>query len=81
MLIFLSNPNKPQDAHEINHLVSAEIPDPQTNEELHNMVKKHMIHLPCGVLDPHCPYMTHIVRREMHQEIPKAIKPADRIQC
>ena len=57
MLTFFSNPDKPRDAADVDQLVSAEIPDPQTNEQLHNMVKKHMIHGPCGDLDPHCPCM------------------------
>ena len=34
--------------------MSAEIPDPQQFPNLHEMVKKHMIHGPCGDLDPHC---------------------------
>ncbi|XP_035540203.1 uncharacterized protein LOC109004666 [Juglans regia] len=33
-------------------IVSAEIPDKNTNLHLHNAVVKHMIHGPCGVLNP-----------------------------
>ena len=71
MLIFLSNPDKPQDADDIDHLVSAEIPDPQANEGLHNMVKKHMIHGPCGDLDPHCPCMA---QGKCTRKFPKPLK-------
>ena len=37
--------------------VRAEIPDPQTNPRLHEIVLKHMIHGPCGELNPNSPCM------------------------
>ncbi|XP_011685465.1 PREDICTED: uncharacterized protein LOC105448515 [Wasmannia auropunctata] len=32
----------------VDKIISAEIPDPNENENLHNIVMKHMIHGPCG---------------------------------
>jgi hypothetical protein len=37
--------------------VCAEIPDPEKFEELHKIVQKHMIHGPCGPLNPKAPCM------------------------
>jgi hypothetical protein len=34
---------------DINQIISAEIPNPQTQKELYNLVTKHMMHGPCGV--------------------------------
>ena len=54
MVLFFSDADKPPVAEDADRLVSAEIPDPQQFPNLHEMVKKHMIHGPCGDLDPHC---------------------------
>ncbi|KAL6648338.1 hypothetical protein ACP70R_012562 [Stipagrostis hirtigluma subsp. patula] len=37
-------------------LISAEFPDKKKYPEPFNMVKKHMMHGPCGTLNPNCPY-------------------------
>eukprot|EP00795_Rhopilema_esculentum_P007312 gene7312-13008_t len=71
MIIFLSEADKPWDAQDVDRFVSAEIPDPRTNKDLHNMVKKHMIHGPCGDLDPHCPCMAD---RKCSKNFPKPLK-------
>ncbi|XP_011859026.1 PREDICTED: uncharacterized protein LOC105556539, partial [Vollenhovia emeryi] len=34
--------------NQVDKFISAEIPDPNKNENLHNIVMKHMIHGPCG---------------------------------
>ena len=44
LLVWLKNTIRPDD---IDNFVSAEIPDPDTDQELHQMVLKHMIHGPC----------------------------------
>lgn len=38
-------------ADKIDRVICAEIPSQQENLTLHNLVKKHMIHGPCGVLN------------------------------
>jgi len=37
------------------HLISAELPNKKKYPELYKMVAKHMIHIPCGPLNPNCP--------------------------
>ena len=54
MILFLEVANKPRTLEDIDRLVSAEIPDPQLQPEFHATVKRHMIHGPCGELDPQC---------------------------
>eukprot|EP00795_Rhopilema_esculentum_P009874 gene9874-18462_t len=54
MVLVFSDGDKPRVAEDADRLVSAEIPDPRQFPNLHEMVKKHMIHEPCGDLDPHC---------------------------
>ena len=50
---FKDSPKVPQ---EVDKIISAELPDPR-NSRLYNAVKKHMIHGPCGALNPRCPCM------------------------
>ena len=38
---------------DIDHLISAEIPDPNDQPDLHEVLVKCMIHGPCGHLNPH----------------------------
>jgi len=45
---------KPDD---IDLAITAEIPNKENDPELHNMVMAHMIHGPCGHLNPNCPCM------------------------
>jgi hypothetical protein len=52
ILIFLHPASKYPQPSDIDKIISAEIPNPQTEEELYNLVKKHMIHGPCGDIVP-----------------------------
>lgn len=54
MLLFLQQKLRPAD---IDWIISAEIPDIQVDRELHDIVRKHMIHGPCGELNMHSPCM------------------------
>ena len=44
-------------ADSIDAIVSAEIPDKETNPHLHDVVIANMVHGPCGKMDPNCPCM------------------------
>lgn len=57
ILLILKCEDKPKDIAAINNLVSAEIPDINTHPRLHAIVTKHMVHGPCGSLNPSSPCM------------------------
>eukprot|EP00794_Sanderia_malayensis_P014678 gene14678-biopygen11775 len=52
MNLSLANEDKPRKAEHINHIISAEIQDENTHTRKHHIVKKHMMHEPCGILIP-----------------------------
>ena len=59
--------------NQIDNIITAELPDPQEDPELFKIVKKHMIHGPCGLLNPLSPCMkdgkcTKKYPRQMFQE-------------
>jgi hypothetical protein len=49
ILIFLHPSSKYPTPEDINQIISAEIPNPHSQKELYHLVKKHMMHGPCGV--------------------------------
>ncbi|KAI5437866.1 hypothetical protein KIW84_023834 [Lathyrus oleraceus] len=57
ILIFLHPSNKYPTPSDIDRIISAKIPDQDTNEELYNLVKTHMIHGPCGFANRSSPCM------------------------
>ncbi|KAI5387551.1 hypothetical protein KIW84_073598 [Lathyrus oleraceus] len=57
ILIFLHPSNKYPTPSDIDRIILAEIPDQDTNEELYNLVKTHMIHGPCGFANRSSPCM------------------------
>ena len=57
LLLFLADHDKPRTPADVDRLVSAEIPNPDQQPELYQKVKNHMIHGPCGELNPNSPCM------------------------
>lgn len=56
-LIILEKGSKPLNPEAYDKIVCAEIPDPEENPHLYNVVLKHMIHGPCGGLRSNSPCM------------------------
>lgn len=54
LLIVFADVDKPRTIEDIDRLVSAQLPDPHTHPLLHSTVAKHMVHGPCGPLNPAC---------------------------
>lgn len=52
ILVTLVNDQRIQGAIDIDRTVCAEIPNPNTHPKLHEYVVKHMMHGPCGLLNP-----------------------------
>ncbi|CAH9105004.1 unnamed protein product [Cuscuta europaea] len=57
-LLILGRNHKYRTSVEIDTLISAEIPDPVETPALHALVAKHMMHGPCGSINPDNPCMT-----------------------
>src|SRR4051812_35409608 len=55
IIIFLHPTSKYPNADDIDKIISAEIPDENSDHELYNLVKSHMIHGPCGRLNLNAP--------------------------
>src|SRR6266581_994274 len=55
LLMWVDADYKPKTADDIDAIISAEIPD-ESNQDLFNIVTRHMIHGPCGIclVDGHC---------------------------
>ncbi|XP_058774276.1 uncharacterized protein LOC131648518 [Vicia villosa] len=55
IIIFLHPTSKYPNADDIDKIISAEIPDENSDHELYDLVKSHMIHGPCGRLNLNAP--------------------------
>lgn len=54
IVLFLTRGDKYPNADAIDRIISAEIPDPDTDPELHTIVSELMMHGPCGQMNPAC---------------------------
>lgn len=52
IIIFLHPTSKYPTTQDINNVISAKIPDETNQFELHNLIKTHMVHGPCGSANP-----------------------------
>ncbi|RZB46440.1 hypothetical protein D0Y65_050465 [Glycine soja] len=57
LLLFLHPDNKYSSSDDIDHIISAEIPSHENDLELYTLVQNHMVHGPCGILQPKSPCM------------------------
>ena len=57
ILIILTDDNKPRDPSQYDSIVCAEIPDPVLQPRLYSIVKRCMVHGPCGVAKRNAPCM------------------------
>ena len=75
ILLTLHDDDKLRDPNDIDRFVSAEIPDPVENPKLFEVVKRHMIHGPCGKINTMSPCMKNIgssTVKACTKEFPKA---------
>jgi len=66
MLIFLRDQDKPRTAEIVDALISAELPNPDTDPILFNIVTSSMLHSPCGAINPSAPCMNEQGRCSKH---------------
>ena len=71
IVLFLADADKPRTSEDVDRLVSTEIPDPQLLPDFHDTVKRHMLHGPCGELDPQCVCMQN---GECKKKFPKLLQ-------
>ena len=57
MIIFLHSDDKMHTPEDVDTLLSAEFPDEEAEPELFELVKKFMVHTPCGAINPDAPCM------------------------
>lgn len=57
LLIVENAHDKPRTAEYVDKVVSCEVPDKNIDPVLHKLVGQHMVHGPCGDLNPQCPCM------------------------
>jgi len=57
ILIFFTEDCKPHTVEDVDHMISAELPNSGTNKLAHETVAKCMMHGPCGAAFPNAPYM------------------------
>ncbi len=53
VLLVMDAKDKPRTAHDIDRLVSAELPSITKQKPLRELVERYMVHGPCGELNPH----------------------------
>ncbi|KAH1249702.1 ATP-dependent DNA helicase PIF1 [Glycine max] len=57
LFLFLHLDNKYPSSTDIDEIISVEIPSHEDDPELYRLVENHMIHGPCGILQPNSPCM------------------------
>uniref|UniRef100_A0A0R0JAQ0 ATP-dependent DNA helicase n=1 Tax=Glycine max TaxID=3847 RepID=A0A0R0JAQ0_SOYBN len=73
ILIFLHPSNKYPNPEDIDNIISAEIPNKDTDPELYQIVSNHMMHGPCGLANKRAPCMAN---GKCFRFFPKKFQPA-----
>jgi hypothetical protein len=76
MVLCLQALDKLRSPEAVDSLISAEFPDEQLQPELYALVKKHMVHGPCGAYNPNSPCM---VDGKCSKNFPKPFREATTI--
>ena len=77
-LIHFADGYKLHTSFDIDSLISAEIPDPDEDPELYEIIKNCMMHGPCGVLNPNSPCMNE--EGKCSKGYPKEFNEATRVE-
>ena len=77
ILLIVRAEDKPTTPEHIDALVSAEIPDSVSHPHLFRLVETHMVHGPCGHLNPACPCMQDGICTKNY---PKSFVPETRVK-
>ena len=82
ILLIMEDQDKPRTPEDINKVVSAEIPDVTVNPSLHAIITKHMVHGPCGAVNPGCQCMESVGDQKVcGKEFPKEFKESTSINA
>lgn len=76
IILIVRPEDRPDTPEKLDKMVYAELPDPNTNPELHAAVKSHMLHGPCGIANPGCSCMRD---GECKSDYPKPWRPETEI--
>jgi hypothetical protein len=57
IFIFFAEDYKPHIVEDVDHMISAELPNPKTNRLAHEAITICMMHGPCGIAFPNAPCM------------------------
>jgi len=57
ILIFFAEDCKPHIVEDVDRMINAKLPNPETNKLAHEMIARCMMHGPCGVAFPNAPCM------------------------
>jgi hypothetical protein len=78
ILIFFTEDYKPHTVEDVNRMISAELPNSETNKLAHETIARCMMHGPCGAAFPNAPCME---KRKMKKIISTQVPIRDDDGC
>jgi hypothetical protein len=70
IFIIFAEDCKPHMVEDVDHMISAELPNPETNKLAHEMVTRCMMHGPCGAAFPNAPCMEEGKCKKTSMQVP-----------